>query len=145
MEMPMMRKLDINYEYPDLEARIDDLVNAVNRQESPDKIRFFLQNLEFNLDLYEQSGRISNDLAQILRKYYKEHTVDVMVQRSRYIPPETEQMLYHMAIEQEKKKSNIFVRILKGIGKVFIVCFKAWWALQKIILKIFLFPFFWWL
>ncbi len=36
MEMPMMRKLDINYEHPDLEARIDDLVNAVNRQETPD-------------------------------------------------------------------------------------------------------------
>lgn len=144
MEIPMMRKLDINYEYPDLEARIDDLVNAVNRQEEPDKIRYYLQNAEFNLDLYEQTGRISHDLAEILRRYYKEHTVDVLVQRSHYIPPETEQMLYHMAMEQ-KKKSNIFVRILKGIGKVFVVCFKAWWTLQKILLKIVLFPFFWWL
>ena len=144
MEMPMMRKLDINYEYPDLEARIDDLVNAVNRQETPDKIRYYLQNVEFNLDMYEQTGRISHDLAEILRKYYKEQTVDVLVQRSHCIPPETEQMLYHMALEQ-KKKSNIFIRILKGIGKAFVVCFKAWWALQKIILKIFLFPFFWWL
>lgn len=144
MEMPMMRKLDINYEYPDLEARIDDLVNAVNRQETPDKIRYYLQNVEFNLDMYEQTGRISHDLAEILRKYYKEQTVDVLVQRSHCIPPETEQMLYHMALEQ-KKKSNIFIRILKGIGKAFVVCFKAWWALQKILLKIFLFPFFWWL
>ena len=138
MEMPMMRKLDINYEYPDLEARIDDLVNAVNRQETPDKIRYYLQNVEFNLDMYEQTGRISHDLAEILRKYYKEQTVDVLVQRSHCIPPETEQMLYHMALEQ-KKKSNIFIRILKGIGKAFVVCFKAWWALQKILLKIFLF------
>ena len=144
MEMPMMRKLDINYEYPDLEARIDDLVNAVNRQETPDKIRYYLQNVEFNLDMYEQTGRISHDLAEILRKYYKEQTVDVLVQRSHCIPPETEQMLYHMALEQ-KKKSNIFIRILKGIGKAFVVCFKAWWALQKILLKIFLFPLFWWL
>ena len=94
--------------------------------------------------MYEQTGRISHDLAEILRKYYKEQTVDVLVQRSHCIPPETEQMVYHMALEQ-KKKSNIFIRILKGIGKAFVVCFKAWWALQKILLKIFLFPFFWWL
>ena len=77
--------------------------------------------------MYEQTGRISHDLAEILRKYYKEQTVDVLVQRSHCIPPETEQMLYHMALEQ-KKKSNIFIRILKGIGKAFVVCFKAWWA-----------------